>query len=63
MDGFRIPPWGGYAVTKNVDMFLRAPSSVANFVGTIAFRCNAATAGRIDRADGHASIGGWFSGF
>ncbi|MGC5832747.1 hypothetical protein LDP08_19505 [Ralstonia pseudosolanacearum] len=50
-------------MTKNVDMFLRAPSSVANFVGTIPFRCNAATAGRIDRADGHASIGGWFSGF
>ncbi|WP_275760947.1 hypothetical protein [Ralstonia pseudosolanacearum] len=49
-------------MTKNVDVFLRARSSVDNFVGTIAFRFNAATAGRIDRADGYASIGGRFSG-
>ncbi|MHA6908371.1 hypothetical protein ACQUJS_08040 [Ralstonia pseudosolanacearum] len=50
-------------MTKNVDVFLRAPSSADQFVGTIPLRCNAATAGRIDRADGDASIGVRFSEF
>ncbi|CAH0440018.1 hypothetical protein [Ralstonia pseudosolanacearum] len=63
MDGSGIPPEGGSAVTKRVDVCLRAQPSVDNFVGTIPLRCNAATAGRIDRADGDASIGVRFSEF
>lgn len=53
----------GYAVTKNVDVFLRAQASVYNFVGTIPFLYNASTAGRLDRTYGYASIGVRFSGF
>ncbi|WP_197388804.1 hypothetical protein [Ralstonia pseudosolanacearum] len=44
-------------MTKRVDVCLRAQPSVDNFVSTVPFCCNAATAGRIDRADGDASIG------
>lgn len=53
----------GYAVTKNVDVFMRAQASVYNFVGTIPFLYNTAAAGRLDRAYGYASIGVRFSGF
>ncbi len=52
-----------YAVVKNVEVFLRGQASLYNFVGTIPFLYNAATAGKMDRYYGYGSIGIRFSGF
>ncbi|WP_020201540.1 MULTISPECIES: hypothetical protein [Cupriavidus] len=52
-----------YAVVKNVEVFLRGQASLHNFVGTIPFLYNAATAGKLDRYYGYGSIGIRFSGF
>ncbi|MGT2512722.1 hypothetical protein [Cupriavidus basilensis] len=52
-----------YAVVKNVEVFLRGQGSLHNFVGTIPFLYNAATAGKMDRYYGYGSIGIRFSGF
>ncbi|GAB7548883.1 hypothetical protein [Cupriavidus sp. 8B] len=52
-----------YAVVKNVEVFLRGQASLYNFVGTIPFLYNAATAGKLDRYYGYGSIGIRFSGF
>jgi len=52
-----------YAVVKNVEVFLRGQASLHNFVGTIPFLYNAATAGKMDRYYGYGSIGIRFSGF
>ncbi|MGO4326331.1 MULTISPECIES: hypothetical protein [unclassified Cupriavidus] len=46
-----------YAVVKNVEVFLRGQASLHNFVGTIPFLYNAATAGKLDRYYGYGSIG------
>ncbi len=52
-----------YAVVKNVEVFLRGQASLYNFVGTIPFLYNTATAGKMDRYYGYGSIGIRFSGF
>ncbi|WER47340.1 hypothetical protein CupriaWKF_07280 [Cupriavidus sp. WKF15] len=52
-----------YAAVKNVEVFLRGQASLHNFVGTIPFLYNAATAGKMDRYYGYASVGIRFSGF
>jgi len=52
-----------YAVVKNVDVFLRGQASLHNFVGTIPFLYNTATAGKMDRYYGYGSVGIRFSGF
>jgi len=46
-----------YAVVKNVELFVRGQGSLYNFVGTIPFLYNAATAGKLDRYYGYASFG------
>lgn len=46
-----------YAVHKNVELFVRGQASLYNFVGTIPFIYNAATAGKLDRYYGYASLG------
>ncbi|TDF66505.1 hypothetical protein [Cupriavidus sp. L7L] len=52
-----------YNVVKNVELFVRGQAFRYNFVGTIPFLYNAATAGRLDRYYGYASFGVRFSGF
>lgn len=52
-----------YAVGKGVEFFLRGQASKYNFVGTIPFLYNAATAGKLDRYYGYTSIGIRYSGF
>ncbi|WP_432260481.1 hypothetical protein [Cupriavidus sp. TMH.W2] len=52
-----------YAVVKNMEVFVRGQASLHNFVGTIPFLYNAATAGKMDRYYGYGSIGIRFSGF
>ncbi|MBP0640021.1 hypothetical protein [Cupriavidus sp. AcVe19-6a] len=52
-----------YAVVKNVEFFLRGQASLHNFVGTVPFLYNAATAGKMDKYYGYGSIGLRFSGF
>ncbi|CAG9168778.1 hypothetical protein [Cupriavidus pinatubonensis] len=52
-----------YSVTKSVEFYLRGQAFKYNFVGTIPFLYNAATAGRMDRYYGYGSIGVRFSGF
>lgn len=46
-----------YNVYKGVDVFIRGQAFLNNFVGTVPFLYNAATASRLDRTYGYASIG------
>ncbi|AJY41432.1 hypothetical protein I6G56_11020 [Burkholderia humptydooensis] len=52
-----------YEVVKNVELFVRGQAFMHNFVGTIPFLYNGATAGRLNRYYGYASFGVRFSGF
>jgi len=51
-----------YQVAKNVEVFVHGQAFQHNFVGTIPFLYNAATAGRLNRRYGYASFGIRFSG-
>ncbi|WP_407058872.1 hypothetical protein ACKZDW_25455 [Ralstonia syzygii subsp. celebesensis] len=50
-----------YAATGTSTCSGGAQVSKSNVVGTIPFLYHGATAGRLDRAYGHALIGAWFS--